>query len=156
MKGLPYSEDLITMHEETGRHVAAELMREANRAYFSQNAMPMDGDLCDSIYAASPVEESMRFNEGKPQLSMVLSAKPALEGAARVMMFGAEKYERDNWKLGLEPTTILDSMLRHITKYLDGEYIDDESGLPHIDHITCNALFLGYHTDRETQDGRDS
>jgi hypothetical protein len=97
---------------------------------------------------------SMRFNSGKPQLSMVLSARPALEGIAKVLEFGAQKYDRDNWKKGLDPDSVLDSMLRHITKYLDGEYLDDESGLPHIDHIGCNALFLGYHTDRETGDGR--
>ncbi len=97
--------------------------------------------------------KAMRFNGGKPQLSYVLSTGPAIAGVARVMEFGAKKYARDNWKKGLEPRSILDSMGRHIASYLDGEYIDPESGLPHIDHIACNALFLGYHTNRDTQDG---
>jgi hypothetical protein len=100
-----------------------------------------------------PSNTALRFNAGKPQLSYPLSTGVALEGVARVMEFGAKKYDRDNWKKGLSPTSILDSMARHISAYLDGQYIDPDSGLPHIDHIACNALFLGYHTDRETQDG---
>jgi hypothetical protein len=121
------------------------------------------GDILHTEGAAE--DKAMRFNSGKPQISMVLSAYPALEGVARVLEFGAKKYDRDNWKKGLDLDEVLDSMLRHIGKYLNGEYYDlnpetglaDEnySGLPHIDHIGCNALFLGYHTNRETEDGRN-
>lgn len=99
------------------------------------------------------LDKASRYNSGKAQLSYPLSTGVALDGVARVMEFGAKKYDRDNWKKGLEPRSVLDSMVRHIRSYLDGEYIDPESGLPHVDHIACNALFLGYHTDREGQDG---
>jgi hypothetical protein len=95
----------------------------------------------------------MRHNAGKPPISLALSAYPALAGVARVLEFGASKYAKDNWKKSTDLQVPMDSMLRHIGKYLDGEYLDEESGLPHIDHIACNALFLGYHTDREGQDG---
>lgn len=107
--------------------------------------------------------KAARFNKGKPELSYVMSTGPALDGVARIMEFGAKKYARDNWKKGLEPDSILDSLLRHVAKYLNGEYLDlnkygeadkDHSGLPHVDHIACNALFLGYHTNRHTGDGR--
>lgn len=120
-------------------------------------------DECIAEHEAVTSGKSMRFNKGKPQLSYVMSTGPALDGVARVMEFGAKKYARDNWKKGLEPDAILDSLLRHVAKYLNGEYLDlnehgeadkDHSGLPHVDHITTNALFLGYHTDRETGDGR--
>lgn len=50
---------------------------------------------------------------------------------------------RDNWKGGLKMTEILDSMMRHIAALQSGEWTDPESGLPHIGHIQCNALFLG-------------
>jgi len=62
-----------------------------------------------------------RFNEGKPQLSYPLSTRFALEGVAKVMEFGANKYSRDNWKMGLPLEATLDSLLRHLTKLLDGE-----------------------------------
>ena len=84
----------------------------------------------------------MRFNEGKPQLSYILEAKDAITGCAAVLEFGAEKYDRGNWKKGLDKNEIIDSLLRHLTSYLSGAEYDEDSGLHHLDHVTCNALFL--------------
>jgi hypothetical protein len=86
-------------------------------------------------------QQAMRFNSGKAQYSLI--DLHALEQCARVLEFGAKKYARNNWKKGLPLTQILDSMLRHIAALSSGEFIDPESGLPHIGHIQCNALFLG-------------
>lgn len=90
-------------------------------------------------------ELAMRFNQGKPQLSYILSAGYAIEGAAAVMENGAKKYARDNWKKSFPKEQLIDSMVRHLTKFMNGEELDDESGLPHVDHVLCNALFLAYH-----------
>ena len=84
---------------------------------------------------------SMRFNEGKPKFSLISLTE--LEDCARVLEFGANKYERDNWKKGLILSEVLDSMMRHISALQRGEFIDPESELSHIGHIQCNALFLG-------------
>ena len=67
----------------------------------------------------------------------------SLKPCAEVLAFGAKKYSRNNWKKGFLLSSILNSMLRHIAALQDGEVIDPESGLPHIGHIQCNALFLG-------------
>lgn len=86
-------------------------------------------------------EKADRFNEGKPKLSLVNLR--CLEPCARVLEYGTIKYSRDNWMKGMPVTEILDSMLRHISAMQNGEWYDKESGLPHIGHIQCNAMFLG-------------
>lgn len=66
----------------------------------------------------------------------------ALKGATRVLMFGANKYSRDNWRY-VEKDRYKDALVRHLWSYLeDPKGVDEESGLPHIDHLLCNALFL--------------
>lgn len=97
-----------------------------------------------------------RYNEGKPKISMVLEATKAINGCAQVLMKGAEKYERNNWKKGLALSGVIDSMQRHVASFLEGEDWDSETGLPHVDHILCNALFLSelFHTKKELCDDR--
>lgn len=101
-----------------------------------------------------------RYNEGKAPFSMFMEARHALTGMAAVLQFGAKKYDRGNWRKGLPHADICDSMLRHISAYLAGEDNDPESGLPHVDHILTNALFLaeGYrtnpHLDNRSKEGK--
>ncbi len=83
-----------------------------------------------------------RHNAGKPLLSLMIEARHALAGAARVPAFGAQKYSRGNWRGGLPHTEVADCLLRHLSAYIDGEDIDPESGCPHVDHVLVNALFL--------------
>lgn len=85
-------------------------------------------------------DKAERKNSGKPKLSMV--ALDCLVPCAQVLAFGARKYARDNWRKGMPVTEILDSLLRHIASMQKGERIDQESGLSHIGHIQCNAMFL--------------
>lgn len=62
----------------------------------------------------------------------------------QVLEFGATKYEPFNWQRGLDKREILESLQRHLAKLFDGEEIDTESGLHHIGHIMCNAMFYSY------------
>lgn len=88
------------------------------------------------------VGHGARTNTGKPKLSMLREAPDACIGITRVLEFGEKKYDRANWLKGLPYTEIIDSMDRHTLEIMKGNNIDEESGLPHADHLACNALFL--------------
>lgn len=94
----------------------------------------------------TPENLAKRYNSGKLQWSLV--HYPSLEPMVKVLEFGAEKYDRHNWKKGLEVTKICESMLRHIYAFLDGENNDPESNISHIGHIQANAMFLAYMVDK--------
>jgi len=91
---------------------------------------------------AAQKERAERFNLDKPQLHYLLTAPLAVQGVAQVMQHGAEKYTPHNWKKGMPYSEIVDSLLRHLAQFLNGEDRDAASGLHHVDHIACNALFL--------------
>lgn len=86
--------------------------------------------------------QGLRFNGGKPKWSLV--PQSALIPMVQVLEFGAEKYAPFNWMKGLSVSEICESLKRHLDKFMEGELLDSESGLSHIGHIQCNALFLSW------------
>lgn len=87
-------------------------------------------------------DKGLRYNDNKTRWTLL--DFDAVEGMVKVLEFGSKKYNDHNWKKGLKTTEIVDSMMRHMTAYLNGEQLDKESGLPHVDHIQCNAMYLSY------------
>ena len=116
--------------------------------------------------------KSLRYNEGKIKWSMV--DFKSLHPLVRVLEYGAHKYSifedsegnqikgseisqqdtkglkviysgKDNWKINLDSTEILESLMRHLEALFAGEKIDPESGLPHIAHVLCNAMFYSHY-----------
>ena len=96
--------------------------------------------------------KALRYNSGKPQLSIITEANYALAGLAEVLEYGANKYARGNWLKGLTDVNCIDSLLRHLVKYQSGELIDPESGCHHLDHVLANALFLAHHHNGKNTD----
>jgi hypothetical protein len=82
--------------------------------------------------------------EGKPDWS--LFPFDGAEGIVRILMMGAKKYDRDNWRQGLnDPDAqrrIFSATIRHLTALQRGETLDQESGESHVLHAACNLLFL--------------
>lgn len=83
-------------------------------------------------------ERSLRYNEGKPDYSLV--PMELLEEAARVLEYGATKYERDNWKKPTHWTVSYACLMRHMSAWQSGEDLDPESGRSHLGHAMCNLL----------------
>jgi len=86
--------------------------------------------------------QALRYNQGKVNWSLV--DFKSLEPMVDVLAYGTKKYSRDNWRLGMPATQIIESMLRHTFSLLNGEFIDNESLCYHVGHIQCNAMFLAY------------
>jgi hypothetical protein len=111
---------------------------------------PVPESSFDILENLSPSEDqAMRFNNGKPELSYLLQGPKGIAGLAKVMEFGGRKYDRGNWLKGLPVNEVIDSLLRHLAAYSNGEILDPESGLPHIDHVQANAKFLAEFGDRD-------
>ncbi len=77
--------------------------------------------------------------EGKPKLSYLYTSM--MNEVARVREYGLGKHgSLDGWKT----TTIKESCEaaeRHTRALMDGEVIDQESGLQHAAHAICNLMF---------------
>jgi hypothetical protein len=82
----------------------------------------------------------LRFNKNKLPLSWVPTS--LVRAVAGVLKKGAEKYAKDNWRKGMSWTEVSESLERHLLAWRDGEDLDPETELPHLDHMACNIAFL--------------
>jgi|APSaa5957512535_1039671.scaffolds.fasta_scaffold77781_2 hypothetical protein len=90
----------------------------------------------------NPEYKGDKFNKGKTMLSLI---EPIfLEGLGKVLTYGANKYEKNNWKKGIPEDELIDALLRHLLAFKSGEIKDPESGLDHRDHVACNLMFWRY------------
>ncbi len=88
------------------------------------------------------MEEGIKFDQGKLQWSLIPWSE--MKDVVKVLMKGANKYSIDNWK-NVDLKRYKDAIMRHQIDYQGGERIDKDSGLPHMAHIICNALFIMWH-----------
>lgn len=96
--------------------------------------------------------EAKRFNVGKPPMAYL--PLDTLEGAARVMCMGADKYGTSNYRQGYEDLmSPLSSLIRHVATLQaaveseddqgeQGKLLDEESGEAHIHHVITSAMLL--------------
>ncbi len=83
-------------------------------------------------------ERSLRYNSGKPDYSLIPIA--AMQEAAKVLEYGASKYERDNWRRPTHWSVSFACLQRHLAAWQSGEDNDPESGRNHLGHAMCNIL----------------
>ena len=94
---------------------------------------------------ASHLPTGMSFlKHDDSKLKFSLLPIQCIEDILQVLMHGADKYGIDNWKKCEDLTRYSDALERHLTAWKKGELIDSDSGLTHLSHLACNALFLLY------------
>ena len=82
----------------------------------------------------------IKYDGEKPKMHL-LPPKATLE-VAKVLTFGANKYDEENWrKLDNLQSRYTSGALRHIFAHIDSETLDPESGLSHLAHAICCLLF---------------
>lgn len=84
-------------------------------------------------------DKGIKHDQGKPDWTLL--DKTAIDEVAKVLMFGAQKYERDNWRKGLSKERLLAGVYRHIASSNNGELKDPESGISHLAHAICGLMF---------------
>lgn len=97
-----------------------------------------------NILPVSTVVKDLKYDAGKPRMDLLLDGCPnALLMISEVLTFGAKKYEEHSWhKVVGGKSRYKAALLRHLTAHANGELLDDESGLPHLSHAACCALFI--------------
>lgn len=84
-----------------------------------------------------------KFDGGK--LDWALLPVEPNEEVVKVLMFGAQKYARDNWKhVDNHKVRYYNAAMRHLTAWQKGEETDPETGLSHLAHAMCCLNFLLY------------
>lgn len=82
-----------------------------------------------------------KFDGGKLQYGLLPPL--ALEEFVKVLTFGAQKYEPDNWKRVPEGSRrYFDAAQRHLWAYKQGQVEDPETGLHHLAHALCCIAFI--------------
>lgn len=92
-------------------------------------------------YQVIKKDQEIKADAGKPRLSLV--PPEIIRCVARIREYGCKKYKSpDNWRK-VEPERYRDAMYRHLLAYIENPAgTDEESGLPHLWHLACNAAFL--------------
>jgi len=104
-----------------------------------------------SIHYVNVPDQALKKDMGKLRWDLV--PLEAIEGLVKVLTFGAQKYEDNGWKgLKNDQERIHGAVMRHYAALRKGQTIDEESGLPHLDHMMCNLMFLKYFSLQETED----
>ena len=126
-------DELLNSKDKLAERAKAHDENDARMMEYMQPRKPVNASDIEEV-----INRSLRHNTGKPDYSLIPMA--ALAEVAKVLEYGASKYERGNW---LKPTSWEVSfacLQRHMSAWQAGEDNDDESGRSHIAHAACNLI----------------
>ena len=94
---------------------------------------------------AKPSQESVGHKNDQEKNRLDLIEPEFIEGVGKVLTFGADKYEPNNWqKVDDAENRYYAAAMRHLMAWRKGEKTDPESGISHLFHVACNIMFLQY------------
>ena len=94
---------------------------------------------------AKPSQVSAGHKDDQEKNRLDLIEPEFIEGVGKVLTFGADKYEPNNWqKVEDAENRYYAAAMRHLMAWRKGEKTDPESGISHLFHVACNIMFLQY------------
>lgn len=93
--------------------------------------------------AVRDIEAKVNGKDDREKLPLSQVPRGIVEAIGAVKLFGTKKYkDPDSWKL-VENQRYWDAALRHVEAARNDMWaIDEESGLPHIWHLSCDLAFI--------------
>lgn len=88
----------------------------------------------------SKVKVGVKYDVGKVPLDLISTY--AMEEVAKVLDFGARKYDRYNWAKGMNYSRVLAAAKRHMAAWENRIDIDEEAGTNHLANAMVNLMFL--------------
>ena len=87
-------------------------------------------------------DEAIKHDQGKTDWAILPIG--ASKEIIKVFKFGEQKYARGNYMNGegLAYSRVLNSLLRHVYSFMEGEDLDPETGISHLAHAGCNIYML--------------
>ncbi len=82
----------------------------------------------------------IKYDQYKPRWDLL--PFDALTEIAKVMTYGAVKYEPRNWEKGMSWGRVFSSMQRHLSSWFHGKNEDSESSMSHLAHAASCILYL--------------
>lgn len=123
-----------------------ELVREppATKEFIALEEPFPGGDAALTEVIDNQPKKDMKYDADKPRMDLLLSGCPlALEAVSSILTFGAKKYSAHSWQtVERGDERYLAALLRHLTAHAKGEKLDPESGMSHLAHAACNAMFI--------------
>lgn len=90
-----------------------------------------------------PAVENPKEAAGAAKLPLQLVPAAASRDMALALAHGAAKYGKWNWRdAGIVLSTYIGALRRHVDALAEGEWINPDSGLPHIAHILAGAAIV--------------
>lgn len=86
------------------------------------------------------MSDARKDDSGKLRIDLI--PPEAIDALAAVLTSGAVRYGERNWEGGITWGRCFAAMMRHAWAWWRGEGKDPESGLSHMAHVLCNAVFL--------------
>ena len=141
VKGYLTAEDVFERIQTHYREQKQEKEKEEKKAFIkgvAQVDWMVDG-LTKDLLNITP-SQSIKADAGKERISLV--PMQIVRDIAVVREYGNKKYPANSWR-GVKAGRYIDALGRHALAFLENPTgRDEESGLPHLWHLECNAAFL--------------